>query len=200
MTSLRERNRTRTRREIETAALELFEKKGYDGTTAEQIAEMAGVSRATFFRYYPSKEEVLFTNEEDAVDEMVRHVAGRDDTSQNLSALTVPLTAFARGLLDDESSEAQRLTRLVMTTRELEARSMRMRLRWERGIARQLATERGEPSPAPTDVLLANLVVACLAAALWAWQATPETASIERLIGGLFDDAFLLCTRGEPQS
>nr|WP_271209874.1 TetR family transcriptional regulator [Rhodococcus wratislaviensis]GLK34659.1 hypothetical protein GCM10017611_15080 [Rhodococcus wratislaviensis] len=193
MTSLRERNRTRTRRDIENAALELFEKQGYDATGVDEITELAGVSRATFFRYYGSKEEVLFTNETDAVAEMVAHIAEREDPRQNLAALASPVARFGRGLLDDDSSEGQRLTRLVMTTRELEARSMRMRLRWERGIARQLARERDEQSPATTDILLANLAVACLAAALWAWQASPEDTTIERILGDQFADALRLC-------
>lgn len=194
MTSLRERNRTRTRRDIENAALELFEKQGYDATGVDEIAELAGVSRATFFRYYPSKEEVLFTNETDAVAEMVAHVAAREDSRQNLAALAAPVTEFGRGLLDDDSSEGQRLTRLVMTTRELEARSMRMRLRWERGIARQLARERGEGAPKASDILLANLAVACLAAALWVWQASPKDTPIERILDAQFADALRLCS------
>lgn len=193
MTSLRERNRTRTRRDIENAALELFENQGYDETNIEEIAELAGVSRATFFRYYPSKEELLFTNEGAAVDEMVSHIASRDDPRHCLPALAPPVTRFGRGLLDDESSEGQRLTRLVMTTRELEARSMRMRLRWERGIAKQLSRERGEPSPGSTDILLANIAVACLAAALWEWQARPHTAAIEQILEVQFADALHLC-------
>lgn len=193
MTSLRERNRTRTRRDLENAALELFEKQGYDATGVDEIAELAGVSRATFFRYYPSKEEVLFTNESDAVAEMVAHIAAREDSRQNLVALAPPVTEFGRGLLDDDSSEGQRLTRLVMTTRELEARSMRMRLRWERGIARQLARERGEGSPTASDILLANLAVACLAAALWEWQASPEDTPIELILEAQFADALRLC-------
>lgn len=195
MTSLRERNRTRTRRDIETAALELFEKQGYDATGVDEIVSLAGVSRATFFRYYPSKEEVLFTNEVDAVAEMEAHIAERDDPRQCLAALGPPMTRFGRGLLDGESSEGQRLTRLVMTTRELEARSMRMRLRWERGIARQLARERKEEHPIGSDILLANLAVACLGAALWVWKASPEETSIDRILEEQFTSALHLCTR-----
>src|SRR6266508_6764363 len=41
------------------AALELFGAQGYHGTTVEQIAETAGVSRRTFFRYFSSKEEIV---------------------------------------------------------------------------------------------------------------------------------------------
>lgn len=189
MASLRERNRTRTRREIETAALELFERQGYDHTSVEEITDQAGVSRATFFRYYPSKEELLFANEAEAVDELVRHVAQRDDPEQRLVALAGPMAQFGHRLLDDDSSEGQRLTRLVMTTRDLEARSMRMRLRWERALARQLARERGNTTAEPSDVLLATLAIGCLAAALGAWQATPEAVPIDQIILTMFTEA-----------
>ncbi|MBS9376375.1 TetR family transcriptional regulator [Rhodococcus sp. B50] len=196
MASLRERNRTRTRLEIENAALELFERQGYDRTSVEEIADQAGVSRATFFRYYPSKEELLFTNESEAVEEMVKHVAQREDAGRTLSALAAPMARFGHHLLDDDSSEGQRLTRLVMTTRELEARSMRMRLRWERALARQLAHERGSEAPESSDVLLANLTVGCLAAALWEWQAVSEPISIDRIIMSKFAQAQSMIAAG----
>jgi AcrR family transcriptional regulator len=172
MTSLRERNRTRTTRDIELAALELFEQHGYADTTVEQIARQAGVSSATFFRYFGSKEEVLFVNEQDAVDELITLVAAREDRRESLAALTEPVAAFAHSFLNDADAETRRATRLVMTTRELESRSMRMRLRWEHAVARQLATERNRPLAAP-EVLIANLAIACLTAALWQWQSTP---------------------------
>jgi AcrR family transcriptional regulator len=45
---------------LRAAALELFEENGYDGTTVEDIATRAGVTKRTFFRHYPDKREVLF--------------------------------------------------------------------------------------------------------------------------------------------
>jgi AcrR family transcriptional regulator len=60
MSSLRERKRLRTRQALIAAAAELFEARGYDGTTIADIAAAAGVSTRTFFSYFASKEEVLF--------------------------------------------------------------------------------------------------------------------------------------------
>jgi len=188
MASLRERNRSRTRRDIEDAALGLFEEHGYETTTVEQIARAAGVSSATFFRYFGSKEEVLFANEAAAVDEMIALVAARADDSLSLAALSEPIAAYAHSFLDDDKSESQRLTRLVMTTRELEARSMRMRLRWERALARQLATEQHKPVSAE-HVLIANLAIACLSAALWRWQSSPRGNQIGKTTREMFDRA-----------
>jgi len=60
--SLRERNRQRTAAEIEAAAFDLFQARGYEATTVELIAVAAGVSTRTFFRYFPTKEDVVFGN------------------------------------------------------------------------------------------------------------------------------------------
>jgi AcrR family transcriptional regulator len=58
--SLRERKRVRTRQALIDAAAELFERRGYDGTTIADIAAAADVSTRTFFSYFASKDEVLF--------------------------------------------------------------------------------------------------------------------------------------------
>jgi AcrR family transcriptional regulator len=63
----RERRRIRTMREIQTEALRLFGARGYDNTTIEQIAEAADISPRTFFRYFPTKEDVVLWDEYDAV-------------------------------------------------------------------------------------------------------------------------------------
>jgi len=65
--SPRERRRVRTMREIQGRALALFTEQGYGQTTIEQIAEASDISARTFFRYFPTKEDVVFWDEYDAV-------------------------------------------------------------------------------------------------------------------------------------
>jgi AcrR family transcriptional regulator len=62
---LRERKKAKTRAAIREAALSLFERQGYASTTVEQVAEAAEVSPSTFFRYFPTKEDVVLADDLD---------------------------------------------------------------------------------------------------------------------------------------
>ncbi len=64
---LRERKKIKTRTAIRDATYALIEEQGYDATTIEQIAERAEVSPSTVFRYFPTKEDIVLTDEYDAV-------------------------------------------------------------------------------------------------------------------------------------
>jgi len=64
---LRERKKARTRAAIRTEAMRLFRERGYAATTIEQIAAAADISPATFFRYYPTKEDVVLQDDLDVL-------------------------------------------------------------------------------------------------------------------------------------
>jgi AcrR family transcriptional regulator len=63
--SLRERKKARTRASLREHALRLFRDQGYAATTVEQIAAAAEVSPSTFFRYFPTKEDVVLQDDFD---------------------------------------------------------------------------------------------------------------------------------------
>ncbi|WP_069163621.1 acyl-CoA-like ligand-binding transcription factor [Nocardia altamirensis] len=62
---LRERKKERTRRTIRLEAFRLFREQGYNETTIEQIAAAAEVSPSTFFRYFPTKEQLVLADDLD---------------------------------------------------------------------------------------------------------------------------------------
>jgi len=62
---LRERKKIKTRMAIRKATYRLVQEQGYDATTIEQIAEAAEVSPSTVFRYFPTKEDIVITDEYD---------------------------------------------------------------------------------------------------------------------------------------
>ncbi|MFH0174621.1 TetR/AcrR family transcriptional regulator [Streptomyces cacaoi] len=64
---LRERKKIKTREAIRTATYALVKEQGYDATTIDQIAERAEVSPSTVFRYFPTKEDIVLTDEQDPI-------------------------------------------------------------------------------------------------------------------------------------
>ena len=64
---LRERKKARTRASIREHAMRLFLHQGFAQTSVEQIAEAAEVSPSTFFRYFPTKEDVVLADDLDPI-------------------------------------------------------------------------------------------------------------------------------------
>ncbi|GIH63183.1 acyl-CoA-like ligand-binding transcription factor [Microbispora siamensis] len=94
VTSLRERKKAKTRRTIQEEALRLFAEQGYEATTIEQIAEAAEVSPSTFFRYFPTKEDVVARGDYDQI--ILEMIKAQPPDLPPLTALrTAFRTAFA---------------------------------------------------------------------------------------------------------
>jgi AcrR family transcriptional regulator len=162
---LRERKRTRTRLAIQAEAMRLFAEKGYENTTVEDIAYAAAISPRTFFRYFPSKEDVVLWDEYDPVVEDL--VAARPtDESPALTARAVMVEALG-GIYRRDRAELLTRVRLLTTVPELRARLLESQSGAEK-FASMLARRRG------ADELEARVVIAALGAiivaALDAWQ------------------------------
>lgn len=107
------------------AAFHLFDERGFDSTTVDQIAERAGISRSTFFRMFASKEDVIFPDHE----ELHRRIAARLGTAGG-DASVVAVAEAARMVLDhflaegDLARSRYRLTRTVPALRDREVAGM----------------------------------------------------------------------------
>src|ERR687893_2269821 len=94
MSGLRERKKKATRAAIHDAAMRLFEEHGFAGTTVDQIAEAADVSRATVFTYFPTKEDIVFGDGPRAVEALGEQLDGTTGAEGTLAAVR----AWLRGL------------------------------------------------------------------------------------------------------
>jgi AcrR family transcriptional regulator len=92
---LRERKKERTRRSIRVEAFRLFREQGYNETTIEQIAAAAEVSPSTFFRYFPTKEQLVLA---DDLDPMMLEALRRQPRDVS------PLAAFRGAVVEVFSS------------------------------------------------------------------------------------------------
>src|SRR5271167_1253240 len=82
---LRERKKARTRASLREHALRLFREQGYHATTVEQIAAAAEVSPSTFFRYFPTKEDLVLQDDMD--DRVLRALARQPPELAPLAAI-----------------------------------------------------------------------------------------------------------------
>jgi len=92
---LRERHTARTRDSIVGAALELFEQQGFEATTVDEIAAHADIAPRTFFRYFPTKEAVLFARAADDRERIAAALDARPTTEHPFVSLTIVASAFA---------------------------------------------------------------------------------------------------------
>jgi len=114
---LRERKKAKTRAAIQAAALHLFERQGYQATTVDQIAEMAEVSQSTFFRYFPSKEDVVLLDRYDPL--LLAALVAQPAELSPIAALRRTLRSVLGGLPAEELERERQRAMLVVSVPEL---------------------------------------------------------------------------------
>ncbi|WTN43069.1 TetR family transcriptional regulator [Streptomyces sp. NBC_00631] len=119
---LRERKKIKTREAIRAATYALVEEQGWDATTIEQIAERAEVSPSTVFRYFPTKEDIVLTDEYDLL--IMEELRSRPaDEPWPESLRLVMHRAIRMGVKDDPVVSRLR-TRLMVEVPSVRSRMM----------------------------------------------------------------------------
>ena len=139
--TLRERKRDRTRQALIDAAIDLFERRGYDGTTVADIAAAADIGTRTFFSYFASKEELLFPESDARVQAAIAAIANREPHDRPADVLLRALddVGAADGEPDDmvDRVAAARL-RLARTVPAVRGRALQIQFDAQREIAGHL--------------------------------------------------------------
>lgn len=165
---LRARIRRRTREEVAQVAFDLFAERGFEETTADEVAEAAGISRASFFRLFSSKEEAVFVALEVTGGVIAAALAARPAREDPWTALRSAFVEATGQYLDDPEQALAR-ARLVQGNPALRARLIDLQNSWGREIGEPLAARMREPadSLAVEAVVRAALAAFDVAANRW---------------------------------
>lgn len=149
------------RTRLADAAFALFDERGYEQTTVDDIAERAGVGRTTFFRHYRSKEDVIFPDH----DRMLEQIKDRLATSNHETALAAVSDAVRLVLLHylDEGDLARRRYRLTSKVAALRDREIASVARYQRLFREFIADWMGDATasaPLRAELMAASVVAA----------------------------------------
>jgi AcrR family transcriptional regulator len=172
MAGLRERKKRATRAAIHRAGMELFQTQGFAGTTVDQIADAADVSRATVFTYFATKEDIVFGDGPRAVEALGASLRGTSPEEGPLPAIR----AWLRQLTEWMTPELPLQLQLAHDVPAVGARRLRLFREVEQMIADALRAN------VPADGELAARLGA--AALVTAFGVAEETAADRMTQGG----------------
>src|ERR1700709_551855 len=140
---LRARVRGGTRIEVGMIPLALFAEKGFEATTAGEAADAAGISRASFFRLFSSKEEAVFARQEATGAVIAATLAERPPEEDHWTALQSAFKAATDRYLEDPERALAR-SRLILENPSLLARRLEVHADWSPAICGALASRTGD--------------------------------------------------------
>ena len=126
--------KAKIRKAIIQAAADLFEKQGFENTSVDEIAAEAEISRSTFYRYFPTKEQAAFPYHEEYVARFRKLLAENGDAGSPLSTVRRAFLAMAK-LYMAARDEHRRYQRIISASPTLIARSVTLDLEWQSLIA-----------------------------------------------------------------
>ncbi|MGW2211883.1 TetR family transcriptional regulator [Streptomyces sp. NPDC001781] len=164
------------------AAFQLFLERGYEQTTVDDIVALAEVGRRSFFRYFPSKEDVVFPDHESCLADMTAFLAAGENDAEPVRRVCDAARLVLRMYAENPAFSVQRyrLTRRVPGLRTYE---LSVVWRYERALAAYL---RGRFAGRPDGTLRADVIAAAVVAAhnnaLRSWLRSDGTGDAEAAV------------------
>jgi len=193
---LRERKKARTRASIREHALRLFREQTYQGTTVEQIAAAAEVSPSTFFRYFPTKEDIVLQDDMDTrmIEALERQPADLGPLSAVRAATREVFTSYTQADLDLLGET----TALTMTVPEVRARAMDEFARTIAVIGEALAKRTGRPTDDLAVRTIAGAIIGVIMSITMPWEGwSSDRRTLEDMFERI-DAALALLEAGLP--
>jgi AcrR family transcriptional regulator len=188
---LRQRKKIKARRALGRSALRLFARKGFTATTVDEIAAAVDLSPRTFFRYFASKEDVVFASAEDDLEVLLGCLQALPGEVRGYEALEAAVVGLAREV-ERRPDEIRVRFRLVRANPLLQVTAREAAAQWSAALAAGLAGReratgavQGTVTPTPVEGLLASLAVSALWQALEAWGAGETDEPLEATVTAL---------------
>lgn len=177
---LRERKKIKTREAIRAAAYGLFETRGYDATTVEQIAAAAEVSPSTFFRYFPVKEDVVLDDAYGPVLEAA--IAARPAGEPLVASMRAAIVEATRRTFTEGHAEIAFRMRLCREVPAIRTRLNESMVTAQRLLATAVARRDGRPADDLAPRVLAGALMGGWTEALTHWSETGATEPLPDLL------------------
>lgn len=149
------------REALVAAAFQLFLERGYEQTTVDDIVALAGVGRRSFFRYFPSKEDVVFPDHERCLTDMTAFLAASTESDEPVRRVCDAARLVLLMYAENPAFSVQRY-RLTKKVPGLRAYELSVVWRYERALAEYL---RGRFAGRPDGILRADVIAAAVVAA-----------------------------------
>jgi AcrR family transcriptional regulator len=169
---LRERKKAKTRAAIQRHALRLFREQGYDATTVEQIADAAEVSQTTFFRHFPTKEDVVLTDHYDPL--ILKALQAQPPELAPVAAIRGALRAVFQDVPPTELAEFRERQMLAMAVPQIRAAALDTLCQTVQLIADAVAERTGRDREDIAVRALAGAVLGVLIEVQFHWVKHPE--------------------------
>ena len=162
-----------TPHELAAVAQRLFLERGFDRTSVDDIAVAAGISRRTFFRYFPTKADVLFVESEAELGRLREHLAADQGTEPYEAVLSRSVIAALR-FPSGERDWARQRAQLLLTVPAVQAHAMSRYAAWRAAVAEYAAGRCGQPADGLFPLAVGHAVLSASLAAHEHWLAHPE--------------------------